>query len=118
MKLIFLIADAPPQDYDNQLDYVTEMRNAQGQGIKIFSVASSGLDEQGEYIFRQLAQQTMGKFIFLLYDSGPQGELTTTHDVGEDFTVERLDRLIVRLITSELQSLEEIHPDTEENNAD
>ena len=105
VKLIFLIADAPPQDYDNQLHYTTELARAQEEGIKIFAVASSGLDEQGEFIFRQFAQQTMGRFIFILYDDGPQGELTTPHDVGDDYTVERLDRLIVRLITAELQSV-------------
>ena len=105
VKLIFLIADAPPQDYDNQLHYTTELARAQEQGIKIFAVASSGLDEQGEFIFRQFAQQTMGRFIFILYDHGPQRELTTPHEVGDDYTVERLDRLIVRLITAELQSI-------------
>ena len=105
VKLMFLIADAPPQDYDNQLEYTTELARAQEDGIKIFAVASSGLDQQGEFIFRQFAQQTMGRFIFILYDDGPQGELTTPHEVGDDFTVERLDRLIVRLITTELQSM-------------
>ena len=110
VRLIFLIADAPPQDYDNQLDYDAQIATAQEKGIKIFAVASSGLDEQGEYIFRQMAQQTMGHFIFLLYKSGPQGELTTPHDVGSGFSVEKLDSIIVRLITAELQSMTEAHP--------
>ena len=109
VKLVFLVADAPPHlDYPQDEDYVREMDRAQKHGIKIFAVASSGLDEQGEYIFRQLAQQTMGRFIFILYESPPQGELTTPHEVGtpgEDFSVENLDRLIVRLITEELESM-------------
>ena len=52
--------------------------------------------------FAQLAQQTMGRFIFILYDDGAGG-LDTPHDVNE-FTVDRLDQLIVRLIREELES--------------
>lgn len=106
VRLVFLLADAPPHlDYPQDEDYVREMARAQTTGTKIFAVASSGLDAQGEYIFRQLAQQTMGRFVFILYESEPQGELTTPHDVGDDFSVENLDRLIVRLITEELEAM-------------
>ena len=106
IRLIFLVADAPPHlDYPQDEDYLAEMVLARAKGIKIFSVASSGLDEQGEYIFRQLAQQTMGKFIFILYATGPQGSLETPHSV-EQYTVDRLDSLIVRLIEEELRHLD------------
>ena len=106
IRLIFLIADAPPHlDYPQDEDYAVEMARAREKGIKIFSVASSGLDEQGEYIFRQIAQQTMGNFLFILYRDGPQGKLDTPHSV-EQFTVNNLDRLIVRLIEMELTGIE------------
>ena len=106
IRLIFLIADAPPHlDYPQDEDYAVEMVRAREKGIKIFSVASSGLDEQGEYIFRQIAQQTMGNFLFILYRDGPQGKLDTPHSV-EQFTVNNLDGLIVRLIEMELAGIE------------
>ena len=106
IRLIFLIADAPPHlDYPQDEDYAVEMTRAREKGIKIFSVASSGLDQQGEYIFRQIAQQTMGSFLFILYRDGPQGKLDTPHSV-EQFTVNNLDRLIVRLIKMELAGIE------------
>ena len=106
IRLIFLIADAPPHlDYPQDEDYAAEMVRAREKGIKIFSVASSGLDQQGEYIFRQIAQQTMGNFLFILYRDGPQGKLDTLHSV-EQFTVNNLDRLIVRLIKMELAGIE------------
>ena len=112
VKLVFLIADAPPHlDYDQDYDYAEEMLRANEDGVKIFAVASSGLDDTGEYIFRQLAQQTLGKFIFLLYDDGRRG-LKTPHEVGEEFSVERLDRLIVRLITEEVEALDDRYPTT------
>ena len=106
IRLTFLIADAPPHlDYPQDEDYAVEMVRARERGIKIFSVASSGLDQQGEYIFRQIAQQTMGSFLFILYRDGPQGKLDTPHNV-EQFTVNNLDSLIVRLIKMELAGIE------------
>ena len=105
IRLIFLIADAPPHlDYPQDKDYATEMMRAQEKGIKVFSVASSGLDRQGEYILRQIAQQTMGKFLFILYPTGPGGGLETPHDV-EQYSIDRLDSLIVKLIEEELAKL-------------
>ena len=106
VRIVFLIADAPPHlDYPQDHSYSTTMVTAREKAIKVHSVATSGLDTQGEYIFRQIAQQTMGKFIFLLYPDGPKGELTTPHNVGTDHQSESLDDLIVRLIKEELASL-------------
>ena len=105
VKLIFLIADAPPHlDYAQDYDYAVEMDTAARRGIKIFPIASSGLDDQGEYIFRQIAQYTQGRFIFLTYDGptngGSPGEVTTHH--VDDYSVENLDDLLVRLVEEEL----------------
>ena len=81
-----------------------EMENAAQRGIKIFPIASSGLDEQGEYIFRQIAQYTQGRFIFLTYEGptngGAPGTVTTHH--VDDYSVENLDDLLVRLVEEEL----------------
>jgi hypothetical protein len=105
VQLIFLIADAPPHlDYAQDYDYAVEMENAARRGIKIFPIASSGLDDQGEYIFRQIAQYTQGRFIFLTYEgptnSGAPGEVTTHH--VDDYSVENLDDLLVGLVEEEL----------------
>jgi hypothetical protein len=105
VSLIFLIADAPPHlDYANDYDYAEEIFEVAERGVKIFPVASSGLDDQGEYIFRQLAQISGGKFLFLTY--GPQGGPGdgTTHHV-EDYSVLSLDQLIIRIVEEELANL-------------
>jgi hypothetical protein len=105
VSLIFLIADAPPHlDYTNDFDYAEEVFEAAERGIKIFPLASSGLDDQGEYIFRQLAQITGGKFLFLTY--GPDGKPgdSTSHHV-DDYSVLSLDELIIRLVEEELGNL-------------
>jgi hypothetical protein len=101
----FLIADAPPHlDYPQDYDYAEEMEIAARRGIKIFPIASSGLDDQGEYIFRQIAQFTQGRFIFLTYEGptngGSPGEVTTHH--VEDYSVNNLDDLLVKLVEEEL----------------
>ncbi|MGK6305676.1 vWA domain-containing protein [Variovorax sp. DT-64] len=107
-RLVVLLADAPPHlDYGGP-QYDEDMMAALGKGIKVFSVGASGLDKQGEYIQRQIAQFTGGRFVFLTYreasnpGSGPGRE--TAHDVS-NYSVQTLDRLIVRLVSEELAKL-------------
>jgi hypothetical protein len=111
VRLTFLVADAPPHlDYEQDYAYDDEMVEAVRRGIKIIPIASSGLSDQGEYIFRQLAQFTLGRFVFLTYaqagqpGSGP-GTETDHHVEPQDYTVDALDQLIVQLVTEELGAL-------------
>ena len=54
VQLIFMIADAPPHlDYAQDYSYAEEMEIAARRGIKIFPIASSGLDDQGDGIGRE-----------------------------------------------------------------
>lgn len=110
VRLAVLVGDAPPHiDYRwQQYSYDQDMFAAVERGIKIFPVAASNTDESGEYTFRQMAQATGGKFVFLTYEdaddpsSGPGTE--TSHDV-ENYSVNTLDKLIVRLVREELAKL-------------
>jgi hypothetical protein len=109
IKLVFLVADAPPHlDYANDYNYADEMLYAGEQGIKIHPIASSGLDPVGEYIFRQIGQTTMGRFIFLTYSngtSGSAGDDRTDLEAGEDeYTVDFLDGLVVNLVEDEINA--------------
>ena len=48
IRLMFLIADAPPQlGYQDDYSYADDMIEAHQQGIKTFSIASSGLEPAG-----------------------------------------------------------------------
>lgn len=104
-RMVILLADAPPHLDYGAPHYDDDMRAALGKGIKVFGVGASGLDRQGEFIQRQIAQFTGGKFVFLTYaeaarpGGGPGRE--TVHDV-RDYSVDTLDRLVVRLVTEEL----------------
>jgi Mg-chelatase subunit ChlD len=106
VKLMFLIADAPPHlDYQDGPDYAADVRAAARRGIRIMPIASSGLDDQGEYVFRQLAQITMARFTFLTYgaDGVSPGDHTDHH--VSDYAVLALDDLVVRLVSDELRPL-------------
>ena len=109
MRLVLLVADASPHlDYQEPYAYDTDMIDAVAMGVKIFPVGASGLDDQGEYIFRQMAQFTGSKFVFLTYEegsdagSGPGAE--TTRDV-DNYSVDTLDRLVAHLVREELAKL-------------
>ncbi|MEO8808591.1 MAG: vWA domain-containing protein, partial [Burkholderiaceae bacterium] len=94
-RLVVMVADAPPHlDYGGP-QYDTDMQAALAKGIKLFAVGASGLDPIGQYVFRQLAQYTAGRFVFLTYKnaadpaSGPGTQ--TVHDV-KNYSVQTLDR--------------------------
>src|SRR5687767_5144570 len=118
IKLVFLVADAPPHlEYPDDTDYSVLMQDALARGIKVHPIASSGLQPEGEYILRQIAQYTMGHFIFLTYQEGVAGTVGDDRpdlDVGEardeqgvgDYSVAQLDELVVRLIRDEIAALQ------------
>ncbi len=109
VRLIILVSDAPPHlGYGEPFSYATDMIEMVRRGVKIFPVGASNLAGDGEYIFRQMAQLTGGKFVFLTYkngsdpSSGPGTE--TNHDV-DSYSVDMLDKLVVRLVREELTKL-------------
>lgn len=112
VKLVFLVADAPPHlagdpGYEDEPDYAAGVRDAARSGIKILPIASSGLDDQGQYVFRQLAQITMGRLVFLTYgaDGSSPGTSTPLDIAPEDYGVLSLDALVVQLVRDELAPL-------------
>lgn len=107
-RLLLTLADAPPQMGYPPPRYEQTMLAALGKGIKVLSVAASGQDTTGEIVQRQMAQYTGGRFIFLTYkdaadpSSGPGSE--TVHEVS-NYSVDTLDKLVVRLVAEELAQL-------------
>ena len=103
VKLVFLVADAPPHlDYPGDVDYALDTLLAARRGIKISPIASSGSNPQAEYVFRQLAQLTMAKFVFLTYgaDGASPGDRTNLNvDAYETLA---LDQLVTRLAREEI----------------
>ena len=95
-KLLFHVADAPAHDKDVISWNQTSLLAAR-KGIKIISVASSGIDKKTEYFFRSQSLLTSGQYVYLTNDSGIGGyhEEATKE---EDLVVEYLNECLVRLI--------------------
>jgi hypothetical protein len=98
-RVIFLIADAPPhaQHMGRAMAAANGLRK---KGIAIYPVACSGYDQACEFVMRSCALLTGSQFLFLTDDSGvgnAHAEPTIPY-----YQVERLERLMVRMIASEL----------------
>jgi Mg-chelatase subunit ChlD len=107
VRLVFLVGDAGPHiNGQSQFTYLDATREAVARGVKIYPIAASSTDAPAEYVFRQLAQQTLAGFIFLTYQPGASGGApgeSTPLEAGEQpYTVARLDDLIVGVVEREL----------------
>lgn len=104
VKMVFLVADAAPHlDYANDADYALDTLVAARRGIKIDPIASSGLDDAGEYVFRQLAQLTLGRFVFLTYGADGVSPGDRRPDLNVDaYDTLPLDLLVTRLVQEEV----------------
>lgn len=95
-KLLFFVADAPAHDKDVQ-SWNNSVLLAARKGIKIITVASSGIDRKTEYFFRSQSLLTSGQYVYLTNDSGIGGDhLEPTKE--EDLVVEYLNDCLIRLI--------------------
>lgn len=110
VRLAFILTDAPPQLYkDQNYTYITAAIEAKSKAIKIFSIGCGGLDLRGELVLRQIAQLTLGKYIFLTY--GEKGESdggqigSVSHHTGANYQTDKLEALIIRFVKDELQYL-------------
>ena len=106
VQLVFLVADAPPQvSRQVRVPYTESMIDAAARGIKIFPVSSSGTDDQAEFGFRQLAQFTGGRYVFLTYGAAGRATGESSDITEEDYENLSLDDLIVRTIAEEIADL-------------
>jgi von Willebrand factor type A domain len=98
-SVLFLVADAPPhaEFVDETIEAIDGLRK---QGVAIYPVAASGVAEACELVMRTAALLTGAEYLFLTDDSGvgnPHAEPHIPH-----YQVQRLDRLMIRMIASEL----------------
>jgi hypothetical protein len=98
-RVLFLVGDAPPhaQHAGRTLAAVSALRK---RGVAVYPLAASGYDKATEFVMRSAALLTGSQFLFLTDDSGVGGahaEPTIPY-----YQVERLERLMIRMISSEL----------------
>ncbi|MEL6347856.1 MAG: VWA domain-containing protein [Myxococcota bacterium] len=100
-KVAFLIADAPPHmDYQEDIPYGRSALAAIHNGIRVHTVAASGLDDRGSLVFRQVAQLTRGKFIFIEY--GSTAAAAADHGVTGPVASNNLDAILYEQIQAEI----------------
>ena len=100
-KVAFLVADAPPHmDYEDDVAYGESARAALSRGIRIHSVAASGLDPVGTLVFRQIAQLTRGRFVFIEYGSAAAS--AASHGVAGKVESDNLEDILFEQIRDEL----------------
>lgn len=98
-RLMFHIADAPPHDRDARA-YLAAAKQAARQNVQIFGLGASGVAAESEYLMRQAALQTGGRYLFLTDDSGVgAGHAEPTISC---YRVTKLKNLMVRVLRSEL----------------
>jgi von Willebrand factor type A domain-containing protein len=112
-RLVVVIADAPPHlDYQDERDYADAARRAAARGIKMFTVAASGMDATGQVVMRQMAQFTGASNLFVLRGgAGPQSvgggdPQSSCGGSHEQYASGNLDQLIVAKVKRELAAVD------------
>jgi Mg-chelatase subunit ChlD len=111
-RMVVVIADAPPQFYGNEKHYDDIARRAASRGIKLYTVAASGMDDQGQVVMRQMASFTGASNMFVLRGgAGPQSvgggdPKSSCGGTHNDYSSGKLDQLIMRKVRTELASLD------------
>jgi hypothetical protein len=98
-RVMFLVGDAPPHD-----EHVRQTLNSVlaliSKGVRVFPVAASGVDLKAEFVMRATAFLTLGQYLFLTDHSGVGNPHAKPH--VPEYTVEHLNRLMIRMIAGEL----------------
>ncbi len=101
-RLLFHIADAPPHRGDARA-YLAAARRAAEDGVQIFGLGASGVAAESEFLMRQAALVTEGRYLFLTDDSGvgyAHAEPTISC-----YRVTALNGLVARVLESELSGI-------------
>ncbi len=106
-RLLFQVADAPPHPEDSGR-YLAAARVAARNNIQIFGLGASGVADEAEFLMRQAAAQTGGRYLFLTDDSG----VGNAHQEPRVscYLVTELGDLMARVLRSELTG-QRIEPD-------
>ncbi len=112
-RMAFLIGDAPPHlDYVGGASYVDSMKRASHDGIQLYTVAASGMDDLGQMVFRQIAMYTGATNLFVLRGgAGPQSvgagdPKSSCGGTQKIFRTSDLDKLITGKVEQAIAALD------------
>jgi Mg-chelatase subunit ChlD len=112
-RMLVVIGDAPPHlDYPDERDYADAARRAAARGIKMYTVAASGMNLTGQIVMRQMAQFTGASNLFVLRGgAGPQSvgggdPQSSCGGTQGQYASGNLDQLILAKVKRELAGLD------------
>lgn len=96
-KLLFILLDAPPHYDDEKVKKLHELTKlAAEKGIRIITIAASGIDKSTEYLMRAIALETNGTYLFITNHSGIGND--HMEPSTKSYKVEMLNDLMLRVI--------------------
>ena len=98
-RLVFHIADAPAHS-NKAKRFLAAASKAAGQNVQIFGLGASGVAKESEFLMRQAALVSGGRYLFLTDDSGV-GNAHAEPTIS-CYRVSKLKDLLVRVLASEL----------------
>jgi len=98
-RLLFHIADAPPHK-SGARRFLDAARKAGEKNVQIFGLGASGVADEAEFLMRQAALATQGRYVFLTDDSGV-GNAHAEPKIA-CYRVTRLKSLLSRVLRSEM----------------
>lgn len=111
VQIIFLVADASPHLGDQDTpSYADDVQVAAAKGIEVVPLAASGTDDPAEYVFRQLAEYSLGTFFFLTYGADGHSPGDSTDRDVHGYSTGSLDELIVKHVADRLDALDGTGP--------
>ncbi len=78
LRLVFLVGDSPPQEYDDDIDYDRTCTLARDRGIRVNTVLAGGAQDTGA-IWRAIAHLCQGEYLEIPQDGGVQ-QMATPYD--------------------------------------
>jgi hypothetical protein len=106
VQMIFLVGDAAPHvERQLQQPYTASILEAATRGVTVHVIAASQTDDPAEHAFREIAQGTGGRFVFLAYGAAGAAVGSNSDISSTDYEALSLDDLVVRLVGEELATL-------------
>lgn len=102
VRLLFLVLDAPPHNIGDNYVLKNAVTHAAADGIRIIPIASSGVDEETEFLLRTIAASTGGQYVFLTDDSDVGND--HKEPTVSDYETEYLNDLMVDIIDEYLKT--------------
>ena len=101
-KVAFLVADAPAHA-ENERKLFKEMDSARLRGVRLYTVAASGVSDEAELELRTASQLTLGRYLFLTDDSGIGNSHAEPHIPC--YVVQKLAGLLTHTLAAEVTGI-------------